>query len=114
VRLHREQQRVARLELVQPDGFPRLTLSVLDELAEKLRLLFTDPDCSGIVIHGTQKCFAAGVEITEVNSLSGVVALDYARRTQLLFEEIAQAPKPVVAAINGFCLGGGFDLALAC
>lgn len=114
VRLHREHDRVARLELVQPDGFPRLTLSVLDELDANVGRLLADPACVGLVIHGTDKCFAAGADITEVGALSGVVALDYARRTQLLFDKLARAPKPIVAAITGFCLGGGFDLALAC
>ena len=67
-----------------------------------------------MVIHGSDKSFAAGAEIAEVGALTGVAALDFSRSAQLYFERLSRSPKPIVAAIQGYCLGGGLDLALAC
>jgi enoyl-CoA hydratase len=98
----------------QADGYPRLSASLLHELEVALDLHLPDASCEGLVLHGTEKCFAAGAEIAEVSALSGTAALDFARRTQQLFERLSQSPKPVIAAVSGYCLGGGFDLAVAC
>lgn len=113
LRLHKENQ-IARLELTAPNNYPRLSASLLDDLDAHLDQVLGDATCEAIVIHGSEKCFAAGAEISEVGALTGASALPFARRGQLLFERIARAPKPVVAAVKGYCLGGGFDLALAC
>lgn len=113
LRLHRENE-IIRLELLGPDGYPRLSASLLDELDTHVDALLVDSACAGLVIHGSEKCFAAGAEIAEVGALTPATALPFARRGQLLFEKIARATKPVVAAVAGYCLGGGFDLALAC
>ncbi|MFQ5662588.1 MAG: enoyl-CoA hydratase/isomerase family protein [Terriglobia bacterium] len=113
LRLHPEASLV-RLELTGPDGYPRLSAALLDDLAARLEPLLADPACEGIVIHGSDKCFAAGAEIAEVGTLTGATALRFPRRGQLLFEKLTWASKPVVAAVAGYCLGGGLDLALAC
>ena len=113
LRVHLEDA-VARIELLGEDGLPRLSSAMLDELDSAFSRWQAEPDCQGIVVHGSDKAFAAGAEIGEVGALSGVAALDFARRAQLLFERIAQADKPVIAAVSGYCLGGGLDLALAC
>jgi len=105
---------ITRLEMFQADGFPRLSASLLHELEDALDQLLPDPGCAGLVLHGTEKSFAAGAEISEVGALRGTSALEFSLRAQVLFERLAEAPKPVVAAISGYCLGGGFDLALAC
>lgn len=112
LRLHREAG-IVRVELLGPDGYPRLSAALLDDLEATLDTLLADKECAAIVLHGSEKCFAAGAEIAEVGALTGLTALPYARRGQLLFEKIARAAKPVVAAVSGYCLGGGFDLALA-
>lgn len=111
--LHRE-GRIIRLELSSPDGYPRLSISLLEEIGGHVGILVSDASCAGIVIHGSEKCFAAGAEIGELESLTGAAALPFARRGQLVFESIARSPKAVVAAVTGYCLGGGLDLALAC
>lgn len=113
LRLHL-QGPVVRLELFGADGYPRLSTSLLVELDAHLDRVFALKSCKGIVIHGSEKCFAAGAEMGEIQALTGITALPFARRGQLLCEKITHAPKPLVAAVAGYCLGGGFDLALAC
>ncbi len=66
------------------------------------------------MIHGAGANFAAGAEISEVGALTGFAALEFSRSSQLLFENLARSRKPIVAAIQGYCLGGALDLALAC
>ena len=111
--IHRDAS-IARLELTAPDDFPRLTASLLLELDEVFTSFLADSSCPALILHGSDKCFAAGAEISELASLTGPTALDFSRRAQLLFDRIAGSPKPVLAAIRGYCLGGGLDLALAC
>ncbi len=113
LRLHRDGP-IARLELTAPDGFPRLSSALLDELDAAFSQLLADSSSSAVILHGSDKAFAAGAEISEVGALTGATALGFSRRAQLLFDRIARSPKPVLAAIRGYCLGGGLDLALAC
>lgn len=113
LRVH-PQPPVVRVELVGDDGFPRLSTSLLRELDAALAQLLADSSCQAILLHGSDKCFAAGAEISELAALTGPTALDFSRRAQLLFDRIVTSPKPVLAAIRGYCLGGGLDLALAC
>ncbi len=107
-------QGVFRLELLGENGYPRLSTSLLYELEDAFARLSGDSSCRAIVIHGSDKSFAAGAEIAEVGALTGAAALDFSRSAQLFFERLACSPKPIVAAINGYCLGGALDLALAC
>lgn len=113
LRLHRRAG-VTRIELAHENDIPRVTSALLEELRSTLRNLWADANCRALVIHGSEKCFAAGAEISEVGSLAASDALPFARRGQLTFEAIATSPKPVVAAITGYCMGGAWDLALAC
>ena len=113
LQLH-HQESIARIELKGPDGLPRLELSLLDELEAALDDLLLDKNCSGIILHGSEKCFAAGANLAHIAELNGVEAFDFARRGQRLYQKIFLFPKPVVAAVSGFCMGGAWDLALSC
>ncbi len=113
LRLHRAGP-IARIELLPLGDFPRLSTPALAELEATLLALWRDASCTGIVIHGNDQAFAVGAEIAEVIALTPLNALPFARRGQQLFDSLAASPKPIVAAIHGYCLGGGFDLALAC
>jgi enoyl-CoA hydratase/carnithine racemase len=105
---------IARIELTSNDGLPRLEVTLLVALREQLASLFQSSDCAGIVLHGQEQCFAAGADLEQVGKLNSIEALEFARRGQRLFQCIARSPKPVVAAISGYCMGGAWDLALAC
>lgn len=105
---------IAILTFAPDADYPRLTQSVMVELADLLRSVERESAFRGVVIAANSQSFATGAEVEEVTTLEGVAAGEFARRGQTLFNRIASFPIPVVAAIRGYCLGGGFDLALAC
>jgi enoyl-CoA hydratase len=87
---------------------------ILSELEAQITNLAAERDLRGAVITGTDRAFAAGAEIAEIARLTPVAAFEFARYGQSVMRAIANSPKPVIAAIHGYCMGGGFDLALAC
>lgn len=103
-----------QIELDDPSGFPRLTRSTLAELHRLLDTARKTPAPPAIVVTGTDKCFAAGADLAEVGALDALEALRFSALGQGLMRKIEQHTRPVVAAIRGYCLGGGLDLALAC
>jgi len=102
------------IELDDPSGFPRLTRAVLEEFHRLLDEAKQIPAARAIVITGTRKCFAAGADIGEVAALSALEALRFSALGQDLMRRIEGHTMPCIAAIRGYCLGGGLDLALAC
>ncbi|MGD0458989.1 MAG: enoyl-CoA hydratase-related protein [Terriglobia bacterium] len=98
-----------------PDaGYPRLTMGVLAELGDLLNEVKLSGLFQGVVIAANSHSFATGADIEEVASVEGAAARDFARAGQSLFNHVANFTLPIVAAIRGYCLGGGLDLALAC
>jgi len=91
-----------------------MTRAVLEELADLLATVRRERLFFGVVIASNLNSFATGAELEELVPLEGVAAQEFARAGQTLFDQIERFPIPVVAAIRGYCLGGGLDLALAC
>jgi len=93
-----------------------LNKDTLAELHTALDEAFNNPDVGGIIITGAgQKAFVAGADISEFAGTSAEVGGEIARKGQaLVFDRIENGNKPVIAAINGFALGGGLELAMAC
>ncbi len=99
------------LRLCSPDGTNRLTHARVLELTAVVRELSqTQP----LVITGNDKFFSAGADLHEIAALRAPQALEFSRMGQELMNLIAAFPAPVCAAIHGYCMGGGLDLALAC
>jgi enoyl-CoA hydratase/carnithine racemase len=81
-------------------------------LTEAIRRLASEP--RPLVICGNERFFSAGADLEEIAKLEGSEACEFARHGQELMRQIEKFPTPVFAAINGYCMGGGLDLALAC
>jgi enoyl-CoA hydratase len=105
---------IAVLSFPPSVGFPRLSIAVLRELDELLDEVQGEGMFAGVVIASNDKSFATGAEIAEVASVEGLKAREFAQLGQSIFRRIGEFSMPVVAAIRGYCLGGGLDLALAC
>jgi len=103
---------VSILRLRSGDGTNRLSRSCVLGLTETVRQL--SKNIQPLIITGNQKFFSAGAELAEIAALSGAQAYEFSRMGQTLMDAIAGFPAPVHAAVNGYCMGGGLDLALAC
>lgn len=101
--------RVLRLESV--DGTNRLSRACVLELTAAIHELA--PDGAPLVIAGNHKFFSAGAELSEIAALTGPVAYQFSKMGQRLMNSVASFPAPVYAAVEGYCMGGGLDLALA-
>jgi enoyl-CoA hydratase len=102
------------LALESDEGYPRLERRILAEIAEQMDRLARARDVVGAVITGTERAFATGAEISELAKLTPSEAFKFAQFGQSVMNGIAKSPRPVIAAVRGYCMGGGLDLALAC
>jgi enoyl-CoA hydratase len=103
------------IQISRPEALNALNRGVMTELREVLQSACQSPEVAGIVITGEgEKAFVAGADIKELAVLSGSEATKLAQKGQDLFKSIEHSPKPVIAVVNGFALGGGCELAMAC
>lgn len=105
-------ERVALITLNRPQALNALNQQLLHELAEALTLLDRDPQIGCMVLTGSQKAFAAGADIKEMASLSFQDA--YLQDFFSVADRLAARRKPLLAAVAGYALGGGCELALLC
>ncbi|MFN2384384.1 MAG: enoyl-CoA hydratase-related protein [Gemmatimonadota bacterium] len=107
--------RIATVTIHRPQVLNALNSATEKELQEVIPRLAADGDVGGIIITGAgEKAFVAGADIGELAALGATQGKEFAFQGQTTFTRIAQCPKPVVAAVNGFALGGGCELAIAC
>jgi len=90
-----------------------LNSALLKELGGVLDEIETD-DSLGVIITGEGRAFVAGADIKEMKDMAPAEAVEFAGRGQSVFNKIESLPKPVIAAVNGFALGGGTELAISC
>ncbi|MGH7550508.1 MAG: enoyl-CoA hydratase/isomerase family protein [Gemmatimonadota bacterium] len=107
--------RIATVTVNRPDKLNALNSATEKELQEVFPRLADDEEVGGIVVTGAgEKAFVAGADIGELAGLGATPGKEFAFQGQTTFTRIAQCPKPVVAAVNGYALGGGCELAIAC
>jgi enoyl-CoA hydratase len=99
---------IAIVTINRPEALNALSKLVLEELGNALEQLSGDREIKAVILTGKgTKAFVAGADITEINALTPIQAYDFSRKGQILFDQIESFPKIVVAAINGYALGGG-------
>ena len=106
--------RVARLTIQRPDKLNALNDSLIDELGRAIDEISHRDDVRGTIVTGAGRAFVAGADIHELAAQGPFDGKARALRGQEVFRRFESSPKPIIAAVNGFALGGGCELALAC
>jgi enoyl-CoA hydratase len=106
---------IARVTIDRPDKLNALNATVISELSDAVTRIETDAAVRGVILTGSgQKAFVAGADIGELTGQGPIDGKARSMAGQLVFRRLERCGKPVIAAINGFALGGGCELAMAC
>jgi enoyl-CoA hydratase len=99
----------------RPDKMNALNQEVMSDLDKVMDEVYNNEDIRSVIITGSgSRAFVAGADISEFSGLSQQQGMALAKRGQDVFFKVENSPKPIVAAVNGFALGGGCELAMAC
>ena len=113
--LREDRDGIAFITVNRPDKLNALNAQTIGELQHAFDAVRDDDDVAAVILTGSgEKAFVAGADISELVSQTSLSARPLAMKGQHLMDTIEATPKPVIAAVNGFALGGGCELALAC
>jgi enoyl-CoA hydratase len=98
----------------RPESRNSLSIATLSELDTLLSTLVENPALKTLIFTGVENVFLSGANISELSSFDSVTARDFSLLGQKVFQRLTDAPQLTIAAINGYCMGGGLDFALAC
>ncbi len=112
--LYEKRKNIGIIRINRPEAMNSLNRELLTELDLMLDQVTRDEDVYVIILTGSGKAFVAGADIEEMKDKNVLEAKKFARLGMDLFRKIENMEKPVIAAVNGFALGGGCELAMAC
>lgn len=105
---------IATITINRPDALNAFTTEMILGLTDLVKEMSDDKDVRAVIITGTGKAFVAGADVQEMSEKDHDGAVAFSRRGNKMCDAIEQMPQPVIGVINGFALGGGCELALAC
>lgn len=106
---------ILKLTINRPEKMNALNIKTVQELREAFQIIYDDKNIRGVIITGAgEKAFVAGADIKEIAALNELNGRKFAENGQEVFSLIESCPKPVIAAVDGYALGGGCELAMAC
>jgi enoyl-CoA hydratase len=105
---------IAVVTINRPDALNAINVETMIEIGSAMLEVGGDPDVRAVIVTGAGKAFVAGADIGELKTKDGMEARDISQLGQRTFSIIEDLPKPVIAAVNGYALGGGLELAMAC
>ena len=108
------EKRIATITISRPKALNALNSAFFSEMDNMLDEIKANKDIRVLIITGDGKAFVAGADIAEMVSMNSEQGTEFSRTGQNVFAKIESLPIPTIAAINGFALGGGLELALAC
>lgn len=106
---------IAIIKINRPEALNALNTDVIYELSRTIDIIAVDDDIKAVIITGVgERSFCAGADISYMVNITPIMAEKYASSAQEVLNKIEKLEKPVIAAINGFALGGGCELAMVC
>ena len=114
--IFKKEAQIGFVTLNRPEVYNALNHELLTELGEVISQIRKDSDVGAVILTGAgDKAFVSGADINELSAMnSSISGFDTSREHQSVLNQLEKLGKPSIAAINGFCLGGGLELAMAC
>jgi len=113
--IFKKENKIGFITLNRPEVYNPLNASLLGELGGVVEESKKDPDIGVVILTGAgEKAFVSGADISEIPASNAILAWETSRDHQSILNQLERLGKPSIAAINGYCLGGGLELAMAC